>query len=220
MNGLTYIRLRCNLSQTFLSQKLGVTRQAINLWESRTAPPPAKRLKQLTEFLGIDAKYFGEITEEQCREIDAIPAYRHEEDGRTYFCYVAHPEFCRDPDMKRFLVPPDSDVSAPLISFDERYQIVRQEMRELLEAIDGLTETSRHPMGTIERIAATNRTRHIFAPLVESVRGYVLDETISPAHRMIYYYLLLEVMTSIGLVFGTIARRICHRRSRGIRWAT
>lgn len=68
----------------------GVTRQAINLWENRTTPPPAKRLKQLTEFFGIDEKYFGEISEEQQHEIDAIPAYRHEENGHTYYCYVEH----------------------------------------------------------------------------------------------------------------------------------
>ncbi len=86
MNGLTYIRIRCNVSQSFLAQKLGVTRQAINLWENRTTPPPGKRLKQLTEFFGIDEKYFGEISEEQQHEIDAIPAYRHEENGHTYYC--------------------------------------------------------------------------------------------------------------------------------------
>jgi len=28
MKGLTYIRIRCNISQSFLAQKLGVTRQA------------------------------------------------------------------------------------------------------------------------------------------------------------------------------------------------
>lgn len=35
MNGLSFIRLRCNLSQGQLAEKLGVTRQAIHLWENR-----------------------------------------------------------------------------------------------------------------------------------------------------------------------------------------
>ena len=40
MNGLSFIRRRCNLSQGQLAEKLGVTRQAINLWENRREPLP------------------------------------------------------------------------------------------------------------------------------------------------------------------------------------
>ena len=217
MNGLTYIRIRCNVSQTFLAQKLGVTRQAVNLWESRETAPPAKRLAQLKEFFGIDEKYFGALTDEKRREIDATPAYRHEEDGHTYYCYVPHAEFCVHPDLQTLLVPPEDGLSSlgkgvlvsqtpgsPLISIDDKYQIVRQELKELLSNIDELTETSRYPMGTQDKLSSTHRILHIFSPLVDSVREYTLDEAISPAHRMLYYFMLLEVMAAIGLVYGSI----------------
>ena len=217
MNGLTYIRIRCNVSQTFLAQKLGVTRQAINLWESRETAPPEKRLAQLKDFFGIDEKYFGRLTEETQREIDATPAYRHEEDGHTYYCYVPHEKFCVHPDLQTLLVPPEGGLSSlregvlvckspgsPLLSVDDKYQIARQEMKELLSSIDQLTETSRHPMGTHDKLASMHRILHIFSPLVESIREYTLDDEISPAHRMLYYFMLLEVMAAVGLVYGSI----------------
>jgi len=216
MNGLTYIRIRCNVSQTFLAQKLGVTRQAINLWENRETALPSKRLIQLKEFFGIDERYFGMLTDETRREIDATPAYRHEEDGHTYYCYVPHEEFCVCPDLKTLLVPPEGSMStfcegrnsnktaAPLISVDDKYQLIRQELKELLSNIDELTETSRYPMGTHEKLSSTYRILHIFSPLVESVREYTLSEEISPAHRMLYYFMLQEVMAAIGIVYGSI----------------
>lgn len=53
MNGLSFIRRRCNLSQGQLAEKLGVTRQAINLWENRREPLPEARREQLSQFFGL-----------------------------------------------------------------------------------------------------------------------------------------------------------------------
>lgn len=40
MNGLSFIRRQCNLSQEQLAEKLDITRQTINLWENRREPLP------------------------------------------------------------------------------------------------------------------------------------------------------------------------------------
>lgn len=63
MNGLSFIRRRCNLSQGQLAQMLGVTRQAINLWENRREPLPEARLRQLSDFFGLEPELFSEISE-------------------------------------------------------------------------------------------------------------------------------------------------------------
>lgn len=217
MNGLTYIRIRCNVSQSFLAQKLGVTRQAINLWENRTTPPPAKRLKQLTEFFGIDEKYFGEISEEQQHEIDAIPAYRHEENGHTYYCYVEREGSVVFPGLSTlFAVPKELMPAQPiavfpvgggdLTSIDERYFLIRQEFRDVLNRIEELPALSRssEPLGTSDKLVSTRRILSIFQPLDESVRKLVLDDGIKPAHRMLYYYLFFDIMAAIGTLMGTV----------------
>lgn len=50
MNGLRYIRTRCNLSISELAEQLGVTRQAICSWETGKKVVPEKRKAQLAFF--------------------------------------------------------------------------------------------------------------------------------------------------------------------------
>ena len=54
MNGLSFIRRRCNLRQGQLAEKLGVTRQAINLCENRRETLPEARKEQLSHFFGLE----------------------------------------------------------------------------------------------------------------------------------------------------------------------
>ena len=73
MNGLFFIRRRCNLSQGQLAKKLGVTRQAINLWESRREPLPEVRKEQLSRFFGLESELFDEITQAQEDALSIVP---------------------------------------------------------------------------------------------------------------------------------------------------
>ena len=47
MNGLRLIRTRCNYSQANLAEKLGVTRQAVNMWEHSKKPIPDSRKAEI-----------------------------------------------------------------------------------------------------------------------------------------------------------------------------
>lgn len=218
MKGLTHIRIRCNISQSFLAQKLGVTRQAVNLWENGDAPPPPKRLRQLSEFFGIDERFFGELTEDMRRAIDATDAYQHEEDGHTYYCYTVHADRCTNPDVPFLLAPPEgipyvdrmgqyvmNKGGAPLVSIDERYQTARQELRELLSRIDELTETALHPMSAGDRLWGTNRVLLTFSPLADALHSILTNEALSPRHRTIQANLLMETATAAALAHGAIA---------------
>lgn len=216
MNGLKYIRIRCNVSQSFLAQKLGVTRQAVNLWENRGFPP-AKRLKHLEEFFGIDKKYFGELTEEMIRDINATPVYQHDENGHSYYCFIRHAETSKPHGIPMLLAMPGEEYpkdgaivltceedGGPLITLDEKYQTVRQELKEMIAEIEALAEIARHPMGTHEKMVSANRILAIFSPLTDAVRKVILDDGISPAHRMFYYYMLMEAMTAISVAYGSM----------------
>ena len=65
MNGLKYIRTRCNLSLSELARFIGVTRQALSSWENGRKEIPEQRKEQLACFFGIDKEYFGEISEKE-----------------------------------------------------------------------------------------------------------------------------------------------------------
>ena len=47
MNGLRWLRIRCNLSTSELADQLGVTRQAVSSWESGKKAIPEKRKNQI-----------------------------------------------------------------------------------------------------------------------------------------------------------------------------
>ena len=59
MNGFKYIRSQIiNKTMEGLALQLGVSKQAVYMWESRKKKIPEKRLVQLTELSGIPKKYF------------------------------------------------------------------------------------------------------------------------------------------------------------------
>lgn len=65
MNGLKLIRTICNYSQANLAEKLGVTRQAVNMWEHSKKPIPDSRKAEICELLGLEkAEWLDEVDEE------------------------------------------------------------------------------------------------------------------------------------------------------------
>ena len=60
MNGLKYIRTRCNLSLSELADMIGVSRQALSSWENGRKDIPEQRVEQLAEFFGVNREFLGE----------------------------------------------------------------------------------------------------------------------------------------------------------------
>lgn len=52
MNKIKFLRMTRLMSQKKLSEKMGVSQQAVCRWESGVAYPSPKRLKKLAEILG------------------------------------------------------------------------------------------------------------------------------------------------------------------------
>ena len=82
MNGLKYIRTRCNLSLNDVAEAIGVTRQALSSWENERKEIPEQRKKELADYFGIDAAYFGEIFEKEKKYLLEKAMFRYEEDGK------------------------------------------------------------------------------------------------------------------------------------------
>jgi Helix-turn-helix. len=65
MFGLEYLCNLYDMQQTELAEKVGVSKQIVNIWMKKTRPIPKKYYDKLSEiFKGIDSKYFSkELTE-------------------------------------------------------------------------------------------------------------------------------------------------------------
>ena len=86
MNGLKYIRTKCNYSQRALAEVMGVSRQAINMWENSKKLPSKERKEDLCNIFGIDnSDYFGELTVEQHPKLKELPIYRIYSGGWTIY---------------------------------------------------------------------------------------------------------------------------------------
>ena len=60
-------RIRCQMTQEFVAESLGVSRQAVSKWETGTADPSTSNLLAL-------AKLFGVSAEELLRQVDRTDA--------------------------------------------------------------------------------------------------------------------------------------------------
>lgn len=87
MNGLRWLRIRCNLSTSELADQLGVTRQAVCSWESGKKAIPEKRKNQMAAFFGIDRTYFDDIDEEKRNELIQKAMYFYQKDGKEIYLY-------------------------------------------------------------------------------------------------------------------------------------
>ena len=49
-------RLRCNMTQEFVAESLGVSRQAVSKWESGVSDPSTSNLLALAKLYGVSAE--------------------------------------------------------------------------------------------------------------------------------------------------------------------
>lgn len=57
-------RTRCGMTQEFLAEQLGVSRQAVSKWENGTSEPTTSNLLALTKLFGVSAEEFLQSVEQ------------------------------------------------------------------------------------------------------------------------------------------------------------
>lgn len=130
-NGLRLIRVQCNMSQSYLGDILGVTRQSISDWEKGKKKITNERRKELAELFGVNEEYFGEITEAQKEEILSMPMYHHSKQDKEYYLY-------RQKDDTQSMVFLDERP----ITFDEELLAYKKEIKETAYAIENIFDSS------------------------------------------------------------------------------
>lgn len=61
-------RLRCKMTQEFVSETLGVSRQAVSKWENGTSDPSTSNLIALAKLFGVSSEELLKCTYADCQE--------------------------------------------------------------------------------------------------------------------------------------------------------
>lgn len=124
MNGLRYIRNKCNLSLSELADKLGVTRQMVSAWENGRKSIPESRLHELSKIFGIEEELLGEISEAQLADIDNRPVFMSKGSGKEEYRF----DEVGDAEQTIFPLPGER-------TLDEEYQEVKKYRKRLMDSI-------------------------------------------------------------------------------------
>ena len=197
MNGLKYIRTKCNYSQRALAEAMGVSRQAINMWENSKKLPSKERKEDLCNIFGIDnSDYFGDLTVEQHQKLEELPIYRIYSGGQSerFTFKPIKPDNVRYR-AKRLL--PNNDEE---LSLDEKCALKRLELKTLLDDISNYA-VEKDVKNSFDNLSALNRTLHIFGQtldIAKEARGK------HPEYVMVYFYTILAVLDAMSISFGNV----------------
>ena len=189
MNGLRYIRTRCNLSISELADALDVTRQYISAWENGRKPIPKNRLKQLSEYFGISAHYFGEITMAQQNEINKMPLSRTDIENKTTFSFKVDLS-----NERGTLYLPESEVS-----FDQMMSAANRRKRDVLDTIKEQIEAAEGEKLIEKKIPAMYRSCHMYE-YATKIQRYIASR--EPAYRTAARFEMYNIMNAVSHALG------------------
>ena len=193
MNGLKFIRMQCNLSLNNVARALNVSRQIVSAWENGKKDIPDERKEQLSNYFGLNVRYFDEIDETQKNEILGTAMYRWNHGGDDFFLF--RPDEASQMFLKG-LCTFEQEERKTLLS--DELKAKKQIQKEMIERIDqqieGLDWYNLH-----DQITSINRGIRYYNSCAESYK-IIYDQPSS--HKMSYYYRALEVVDALMLAFG------------------
>lgn len=193
MNGLKYIRMQCNLSLNNVACALDVSRQSVSAWENGKKAIPSERKEQLSNYFGIDKKYFGEIDEIQKKEILETEMYRWKLDGNEFFLF--RPDEDSQSYMKGLCTYERKERNTLLSDELKAKKDLQKEMMERIEQqIEGMSWYTLN-----DQITSINRGVRYYNCCAKNYK-IIYEQPVS--HKMSYYYRALEVIDALLLAFG------------------
>lgn len=193
MNGLRYIRTRCNLSLNELADFIGVTRQALSSWENGKKAIPVQRQEQLAKFFGIDKTYFGEISEEEKKYLLEKAMFRYDDNGKETYRYKPQEGLTS---LKSVPICFLGDMD---ISLDEEYVLAQRKKQETLDKIDDIIKWTNDAGNIKSQTICINRGCTVYGiinELMETMRGMK-----SPI-KMPFFYELINILKAMLLAYG------------------
>lgn len=199
MNGLRFIRIQCNLSLNNVAMALGVSRQIVSAWENGKKDIPKDRVEQLSRYFGIDTKYFGDIDEQQKREILGAAMYRWNRNDEEFFLYRPDKE-----SAARFMDRCTFNMSERTTLLSDELKEKKRAQKNIVDKID--EQIAGLPWYTLQdQITSINRGVAYY-DYCATIYKLVYEQPIT--HKMSYYYRALEVVKALSIVFGAEMRTI------------
>lgn len=155
MNGLRFIRTKCNISASELGEILGVTRQAISSWENGNKEIPTLRLSQLSEYFGLEFSYFGDISEEDVNELAQKAMYLYEINGKETYSFRPYP------DESDFINPISYFDKDQILSLNDEYKLAKKKKQETLARIEEIIDWN-DSLSLSNKSMITNRNCDIY----------------------------------------------------------
>ena len=194
LNGLKYIRTRCNLSSSELANILGITRQALSSWENEKKEIPEQRLKELEEYFGLERKYFGEISELDIEYILGKAMFRYDVNGKEAYRFKPEQDY-------------DSYEWAEMyfernreISLDEELALAKKKKQETIEKIEDIIKWSDSPY-RVDQINLTRRNCEIYGMINDLMEH--LRKT-NNRLKVPFFYELKNVWKAMLLAYGLL----------------
>lgn len=157
MNGLRYIRTRCNMSINELAEAIGVSRQAISSWENEKKEIPKQRLGQLEDFFGIDSTCFGSLDEEKKLYVTNKAMFRYDENGKQTYRFKPQ-DGITNLSMVDICFIPEKPYSV-----DEEYANAQKRKQETLAKIDEIIEWTKDAGSVESKISCINRGCNVYS---------------------------------------------------------
>lgn len=198
MNGLNFIRTRCNLSLSELANVLGVSRQQVSAWENGVKPISENRLKQLEEYFGVEHKYFLEISEEDKEFLISKGLYRRLDTDKECYCFSKQGDMEKDLKFRPFSYPNFEE------SLDEQMIHAKKRKKATMEGIENVMGYFGKPDKIIEEIAAINRGCTVYDALTTYL-SKMPDE--KPALRMQYYNMARNILFALLIANGLMSQK-------------
>ncbi len=192
MNGLKYIRTRCNLSLNELADILGVSRQALSMWETEKKEVPQKRQEQLSQFFGIDAKFFGRITEQEKQELLEKAMFRYEVNGKETYRFS-----------------PIKDTDKPYVevcfleehetSYDEMYVQAQKRRKDTLVAVEDIINWTDNAGSIQSQICCINRGCQVYDLITDMMQK--MREQQSNV-KMRFFFEMVAIWNAMAIAYG------------------
>lgn len=193
MNGLKYIRTRCNLSLNELADIMGISRQALSSWETGKKEIPTKRLEQLEVIFGLDKKYFAEINEEDKQQLLMKAMFLYEENGKQSYRY-APPE-----NLEELTVLPIYFLKDAEYSLDERYAQVLKRKKDTLDKVEDIINWTNNAGSLQSHLACINRGCEAYE-LITDMMQKMRTEKVNL--KMDFYYEMLSIWYAMAIAYG------------------
>lgn len=193
MNGLKIIRTKCNFTIGEIADILNVSRQLVSAWENSRKEISPKRLRQLSEFFGIDECFFGKITEEQIQQLNEKAMFLFRYHDKDIFKYRPDEDV---KDINRVMVYFRNNEET---SLSEEYNKLKKQQENTVERIDMfIGKKLGHMESEMMRMSNYTKIYGEFAELIESI-----DEQKSHL-KVPYRFEIIDVLDAVRLAFGLL----------------